>query len=111
MLWFSALDTAFPELSDLTFVGSLLQDVNTKPMVPGWHHIGVVQDVGSDVDDLKPGEHVDGHLQYSPSTRQRSFAEHIKVAKRNRARVREGVALEVVADSSFEADGTSGNGR
>jgi NADPH:quinone reductase-like Zn-dependent oxidoreductase len=100
---FGALDTAFPEIAERTFVGSILRDVKAKPLVPGWHYSGVVENVGSGVSDLKEGDNVFGHLQYVPSNKQGSCAEYILVPRDDCARAPTGVDLDVAAAASVEA--------
>ena len=49
------------------------------PMAVGFDFSGVVEQVGANVTTRAVGDQVFGHLPYSPSTRQGSFAEYVAV--------------------------------
>ena len=100
---FSALDTAFPEIASRSFGGSFLRDLKTKPLIPGWHFSGVVEEIGSDVSDLTKGDKVFGHLAYDPTNKQGSCAEYIIVSREECAKVADGVPMDVADAASVEA--------
>lgn len=67
---YSSLDTAFHEVAHRTMIpGSLLHNLKVNPLVIGWHFSGTIESVADGtVADLKKGDKVFGHLQYSRST-------------------------------------------
>jgi len=120
---YSALDTAFEEVAHRKFIpGSLLHDLKVKPLVAGWHFSGKVLSLGAgasdpsvadepaaaaddnnDNHDLKVGDLVFGHLQYSSSTKQGTLAEYVTVPALECAKVPSGVALDIASAVTTEA--------
>ena len=100
----SALDTAFHECAQRTMIpGSLLHNLKVNPLVIGWHFSGTIESVADGVTDLKKGDKVFGHLQYSGSTRQGSLAEYITVPVDECAKVPEGIAMDMAAAVTTES--------
>jgi len=103
------LDTAFEEVAHRVFIpGSLLHNLKVKPLVAGWHFSGTVVGLGEagsaeKNNDLKVGDLVFGHLQYSSSTKQGTLAEYIAVPSLECAKVPSGVALNVASAITTEA--------
>lgn len=76
---YSAIDTAFDSIP--TWKGSFLKDLKSKPIIPGYHFSGYIEQVGKDVTDegLAVGAAVFGHLPYSSATKQGAFSEFLTV--------------------------------
>jgi NADPH:quinone reductase-like Zn-dependent oxidoreductase len=76
---YSALDTAVPSLAKRDIMSYHVHDMKSKPLLAGYHYCGIVEAVGSQVTDLKVGDIVFGHLQYSSKQKQGAFSEYITV--------------------------------
>lgn len=100
---FSAIDTAFPMIATRSFSGSFLRDLKGKPLVPGWHFSGVVEEVGSNVSDLSKGDRVFGHLAYNSTNKQGSCAEHVVVLREECAKIPDSISSDVAAAVTVEA--------
>lgn len=101
---YSSLDTAFHEVAQRTMIpGSLLHNLKVNPLVIGWHFSGTIESVSDGVVDLKKGDKVFGHLQYSGSTRQGSLAEYVTVPEDECAKVPKGIAMDVAAAVTTES--------
>ena len=61
-------------------VGRFLH-ARTSPLVLGWDFAGIVDALGDGVTDLDEGVAVWGHLAYSPSTTQGTFAEYVRLPR------------------------------
>ena len=62
------------------FVGRFLH-AKTSPLVLGWDFAGTIDALGEGVTDLDEGTAVWGHLAFSPSQKQGTFAEYITVSR------------------------------
>lgn len=82
---------------DLT--GRMLH-ASVSPLVPGYDFSGVIDQVGPDVEDLKVGDAVFGHLAYGPQNRQGTMAERVVVNAADVARKPVGVDHAVAAASA-----------
>jgi NADPH:quinone reductase-like Zn-dependent oxidoreductase len=76
----SAVNAAEEKIMGGEFAGRFLH-AKSSPLVLGWDFAGVVDLVGNDVSDLKPGIPVWGHLPYSGSTKQGAYAEYITILR------------------------------
>mmetsp|Transcript_2604 Transcript_2604/g.4081 ORF Transcript_2604/g.4081 Transcript_2604/m.4081 type:complete len:126 (-) Transcript_2604:675-1052(-) len=77
---YTALDTALHEVPNRTMIpGSLLHNLKVTPLVAGWHFSGIVESIAGGVDNLKVGDAVHGHLQYSSKTKQGTLTDYITV--------------------------------
>ena len=74
----------------------------TKPFVIGWHFGGRVVDAGKSVDDLIIGDQVWGFFEYTPETKQGSFAEYIAVKATQCAKKPDSVDLATATAASTE---------
>jgi NADPH:quinone reductase-like Zn-dependent oxidoreductase len=103
---YSALDTVFEEVVRRTIIpGSLLHNLKVDPLVAGWHYSGSIEAISSDgaFEDLKIGDKVFGHLQYSSSTKQGSLAEYITVPSSDCALIPDGIEMDVAAAVTAES--------
>ncbi len=100
---YTALDTAFHEVANRTMVaGSFLHDLKASPLVAGWYFSGMVENVAEGVGDLKVGDAVYGHLQYSSRTQQGALADFITVPASECAKIPR-ISLETAAAVTTEA--------
>ena len=76
--------------------GRLLH-ANTTPLVIGYDVAGTVVSVGTDVDDLSPGDAVWGHLPYSGDNAQGAFSERVTLPRDELARLPDGVGFPEAA--------------
>ena len=101
---YSALDTAFEEVVRRTLIpGSLLHNLKVKPLVAGWHFSGTIESTAEDMRDLKIGDAVFGHLQYSGSTKQGTLAEYVTVPVSECAKVPDDIAMDTAAAVTSES--------
>lgn len=101
---YSALDTCYEEVARRTLIpGSLVHNLKGKQVIAGWHFSGTVESVADSVTNLKVGDKVFGHLQYSSSTRQGSLAEWITIPELECAKIPAGVKMDVAAAVTTEA--------
>lgn len=100
---YSAIDTAFDSIP--TWKGSFLKDLKSKPIIPGYHFSGYIEQVGKDVTDegLAVGAAVFGHLPYSSATKQGAFSEFLTVQADACAIKPPSVSMQVAAASATEA--------
>eukprot|EP00568_Trieres_chinensis_P004185 CAMPEP_0183299280 /NCGR_PEP_ID=MMETSP0160_2-20130417/6056_1 /TAXON_ID=2839 ORGANISM="Odontella Sinensis, Strain Grunow 1884" /NCGR_SAMPLE_ID=MMETSP0160_2 /ASSEMBLY_ACC=CAM_ASM_000250 /LENGTH=334 /DNA_ID=CAMNT_0025461491 /DNA_START=26 /DNA_END=1030 /DNA_ORIENTATION=+ len=98
----SALDTGTQEFVHNVFDTIFLHS-KKKPIVLGWHFAGVVEAVGVKVTDIKVGDTVFGHLDYTPSQKQGSFSEYITISADKTAIKPDDVSTQVAAASTTEA--------
>ena len=78
------------------FVGRFLH-ARTSPLVLGWDFAGTVDALGDGVSDIHEGTAVWGHLAYSPSTKQGTFAEYVTLPREALAAKPEDVPYHVAA--------------
>ncbi len=62
------------------FVGRFLH-AKTSPLVLGWDFAGTVDALGDGVTDVDEGAAVWGHLEYSPTQKQGTYAEYVTVPR------------------------------
>ena len=80
-------------------VGRFLH-AKTDPLVLGWDFAGTVDAVGDGVTDLQVGQPVWGHLAFSNTQRQGSYAEYVTLPRRELAAKPDDVPFEVAAASA-----------
>jgi len=78
------------------FVGRFLH-AKSRPLVLGWDLAGTVDALGDDVMDLAEEDPVWGHLAFSPSQRQGTFAEYVTLPREALAAKPENVSYQVAA--------------
>lgn len=101
---YSAIDTAFEEVVRRTMIpGSLLHNLKVKPLVAGWHFSGTIESTADDVQDLKIGDAVFGHLQYAGSTKQGTLAEYVTIPASECAKIPDGIAVDTAAAVTTES--------
>jgi NADPH:quinone reductase-like Zn-dependent oxidoreductase len=76
----SAVNPGEKKVMDGDLVGRFLH-ARTSPLVLGWDFAGMIDALGPDVDDVTEGNAVWGHLAYSMTQRQGSFAEYLTVPR------------------------------
>ena len=78
------------------FVGRFLH-AKTSPLIVGWDFSGTVDEVGEGVTDLNKGERVWGHLAFSSSQKQGTYAEYITIARTEISTIPENVSFDIAA--------------
>ena len=78
------------------FVGRFLH-AKTSPLVLGWDFAGTIDALGDGITDIDEGVAVWGHLAYSPSTRQGTYAEFVTLPRQALAAKPDDVPYHVVA--------------
>ncbi len=76
----SAVNPAEEKVIRGDFTGRFLH-ARTSPLVVGWDVSGTVDTVGDGVADVQVGDAVWGHLEFSPSQNQGSFAEYVTMPR------------------------------
>jgi NADPH:quinone reductase-like Zn-dependent oxidoreductase len=81
---YSALDTVLDVMVVKNFVASMLHDMKHRPLIPGYHYVGTIEQVGASVVTtrdpyLRVGTVVYGFFPYSSKTKQGSLSEYITV--------------------------------
>jgi len=101
---YTALDTALHEVANQTMIpGSLLHNLKVTPLDAGWYFSGIVENIAEGVDNLKVGDAVHGHLQYSSKTKQGTLTDYITVPASECAKIPEGINMDVAAAVTTEA--------
>jgi alcohol dehydrogenase len=95
----SAVNAADHKVLGGQFAGRVLH-ARTKPLVAGYDFAGVVE---ADVDDLKAGDEVFGHLPYTSRNCQGAFAERVAVPRAEIAKKPTAVGADVAAASATPA--------
>jgi NADPH:quinone reductase-like Zn-dependent oxidoreductase len=78
------------------FVGRFLH-AKTKPLILGWDFAGTIEDAGEGVTDLETGQPVWGHLAFTPSQKQGSYAEYVTLPRSEVAEKPDDVSFHVAA--------------
>jgi len=76
----ASLNPAEQKVIDGEFAGRFIH-AKTDPLVVGWDFAGTVDATGSGVDDLETGAPVWGHLAFTATQKQGSFAEYITIPR------------------------------
>lgn len=97
----SAVNTAEAKVIGGDLVGRFLR-AKTSPLVLGWDFAGTVDALGDGVTDLDDGTAVWGHLAYSPSTRQGTFAEYVTLPREALAAKPDDVPFHVAAAAPID---------
>eukprot|EP00540_Astrosyne_radiata_P020510 CAMPEP_0116859256 /NCGR_PEP_ID=MMETSP0418-20121206/21691_1 /TAXON_ID=1158023 /ORGANISM="Astrosyne radiata, Strain 13vi08-1A" /LENGTH=333 /DNA_ID=CAMNT_0004493397 /DNA_START=88 /DNA_END=1089 /DNA_ORIENTATION=+ len=98
----AAIDSSLKKFMEgVPFMG-MLHATPKEGFYLGFHFSGTVQEVGKDVQDLKVGDAVFGHLQYKSKTVQGSFSEYLVVPHEECALKPEKVSFGVAAASATE---------
>jgi NADPH:quinone reductase-like Zn-dependent oxidoreductase len=71
-----SIDTQVDTVLNQKMAGYFLHS-RTRPLILGWHFVGSVAALGTNVKDFKIGDRVWGILKYSPKQKQGTFAEYI----------------------------------
>ena len=94
----SSVNPAEEKLINGEFVGRFLHAV-TSPLVLGWDFAGTVDALGEGVSDLKEGTPVWGHLPFSNSTKQGTYAEYVTIKRSELAVKPDNVSYHIAAAS------------
>lgn len=78
------------------FVGRFLH-AKTTPLILGWDFAGTVDAVGEGVTDLETGQAVWGHLEFTPSQKQGSYAEYVTLPRAELAAKPDDVPFDLAA--------------
>lgn len=92
----SSINAAEKKLIDGVFVGRFLH-AKTSPLVLGWDFAGTIDALGDGVTDIDIGTAVWGHLAYSTSTKQGTFAEFVTLLRADLAVKPDNVPFRVAA--------------
>jgi NADPH:quinone reductase-like Zn-dependent oxidoreductase len=92
----SSVNAAEEKILSGDFVGRFLH-ARISPLVLGWDFAGTVDVLGDSVTDIKEGAAVWGHLAYSMSQKQGTFAEYINLPGENLAAKPDGISYHVAA--------------
>jgi NADPH:quinone reductase-like Zn-dependent oxidoreductase len=76
----SSVNAGEDEVINGSFVGRFLH-AKTSPLILGWDFAGIIDAIGEGVSDINEGAEVWGHLAFSMSQKQGTYAEYITVPR------------------------------
>lgn len=92
----AAVNPAEEKIINGDFTGRFLH-AKTSPLILGWDFAGTVDALGDSVTDFDIGNAVWGHLAFSPSTKQGTYAEYITIPVANLAVKPDNVSYHIAA--------------